>query len=78
MWQKLHCSNIHKKRKALKMTTTQGVKKTLITVLLAITSFFTKAQLSANFTSIPVMGCAPLLVSFTVNQPARPHNGNGI
>jgi gliding motility-associated-like protein len=54
------------------MTTAVGVKKILITVLLVITSFFTKAQLTANFTSTPVTGCAPLLVSFTDQSTGSP------
>jgi PKD repeat protein len=54
------------------MTTAFGVKQTLITALLAITSFFTKAQLTANFTSTPVAGCPPLLVSFTNQSTGSP------
>jgi gliding motility-associated-like protein len=48
------------------------VKKIIIAVILAFTSFFTKAQLSANFTSTPVMGCAPLLVNFTDQSTGSP------
>jgi gliding motility-associated-like protein len=54
------------------MTTNFGVKQTLILVLLALSSFFTKAQLVANFTSTPVTGCAPLLVSFTDQSTGTP------
>jgi gliding motility-associated-like protein len=54
------------------MTTNFGVKQTFILVLLAFSSFFTKAQLVANFTSTPVMGCAPLLVSFTDQSTGTP------
>ncbi len=54
------------------MTTHPVVKKIITAVLLAFTSFFTKAQLVANFTSAPVMGCAPLLVKFTDQSTGSP------
>ncbi len=54
------------------MTANFGVKYSLIFVLLAIFSFSTKAQLTANFTATPLSGCAPLVVSFTDQSTGSP------
>ncbi len=54
------------------MTTNCGVKYSLIIVLLALISFSSKAQLSANFTAVPLNGCAPLVVRFTDQSTGSP------
>jgi PKD repeat protein len=54
------------------MTTNCGVKYSLIIVLLALFSFSSKAQLSANFTAAPLTGCAPLVVRFTDQSTGFP------
>ena len=54
------------------MTTNCGVKYSFIIVLLALFSFSAKAQLSANFTAVPLTGCAPLVVSFTDQSTGSP------
>jgi gliding motility-associated-like protein len=60
------------KTQALTMTTNFGVKYYLLTALLAIISFSTQAQLSANFTATPLSGCAPLVVRFTDQSSGSP------
>ncbi|NOT93104.1 PKD domain-containing protein [Ferruginibacter sp.] len=54
------------------MTANHGVKYGLLIVLLVICSFFSKAQLTANFTATPLSGCAPLVVSFTDQSTGAP------
>jgi gliding motility-associated-like protein len=54
------------------MTTNFGVKYSFIIVLLALISFSSKAQLTANFTATPLTGCAPLVVSFTDQSSGAP------
>ena len=55
------------------MTTNYGVKYYFILVLLVICSFYTKAQLSANFTATPLSGCAPLVVRFADQSTGTPN-----
>ena len=54
------------------MTSNSGVKYCLPVVLLVIFSFSAKAQLTANFTAMPLSGCAPLVVSFTDQSTGSP------
>lgn len=54
------------------MATTTMVKTGCITVAFALFSIFCKAQLRANFTAIPVSGCAPLVVTFLDQSTGSP------
>lgn len=47
------------------MTALFAVKTRVIIALLAVLSFSSKAQLTANFSATPLSGCAPMVVNFT-------------
>lgn len=53
------------------MTAFRGVKYALITVLASI-SISLQAQLAANFSAVPVSGCAPVLVNFIDQSTGNP------
>src|SRR5450755_300706 len=54
------------------MTAPFAVKTRILIVALAMLSFTSKAQLTANFTASPVSGCAPLVVNFTDQSTGNP------
>lgn len=49
-----------------------AVKTRVLTVILVLAAFSTKAQLTADFTGAPVAGCAPLVVNFTDQSTGSP------
>ena len=54
------------------MTAQFAVKTRILFVALAMLSFTSKAQLTANFTASPLTGCAPLVVNFTDQSTGNP------
>ncbi|HMJ46549.1 MAG TPA: PKD domain-containing protein, partial [Ferruginibacter sp.] len=54
------------------MATTPMVKTICISVVFAISSLFSHAQLRAGFTAVPVSGCAPLVVTFLDQSTGSP------
>ncbi len=54
------------------MTALIAVKTRILIVALAMLSFTSKAQLTANFTASPLSGCAPLVVNFTDQSTGSP------
>ena len=64
------------------MTAPIAVKFRLIFTLLALFSIQARAQLMANFTAVPLSGCAPLVVNFIDQSSGNPNQwrwdlGNG-
>ena len=54
------------------MRTTNLVNSSCIAVLFILSSYSSKAQLSANFSATPLTGCAPLVVNFTDLSTGNP------